>query len=260
MRQTIIYLIVFISFVTKFLHASDTDSLRTIHVFVALCDNEHQGIVPVPSKIGNGQDPFNNLYWGAGYGVKTYFSKKSNNWKLVKTINNPTHVILQRVIFKNTESKTYLVADAYDGAEIEQATIDFLKASSGEINCKIEIDGLELPIGGGANLVAYTGHNGLMDFDIDEDFDIISYNHKDVIILACCSKSYFKEYMKKFKANPLVWSNGLMSPEAYTLKWAIDGWLVRETNKQIVDRARKAYHHYQKCGLRGSTNLLSTGF
>ena len=35
---------------------------KIIHVFVALCDNDSQGIVPVPKKIGNGNDPDNNLY------------------------------------------------------------------------------------------------------------------------------------------------------------------------------------------------------
>src|SRR5688572_22804615 len=30
---------------------------QVIHIFVALCDNKYQGIVPVPAKIGNGQDP-----------------------------------------------------------------------------------------------------------------------------------------------------------------------------------------------------------
>src|SRR6188474_1339529 len=51
--------------------------LKTIHVFVALCDNKYQGIVPVSAKIGNGQDAASNLYWGAAYGVKTFFSKSS---------------------------------------------------------------------------------------------------------------------------------------------------------------------------------------
>jgi hypothetical protein len=34
-----------------------------IHVTVALCDNQHQGIVPVPALIGNGRDSRNNLYF-----------------------------------------------------------------------------------------------------------------------------------------------------------------------------------------------------
>lgn len=55
----------------------------TIHVLVALCDNKYQGIVPVPAKIGNGQDPDNNLYWGCSYGIRSYF-KKSKAWKLVR--------------------------------------------------------------------------------------------------------------------------------------------------------------------------------
>lgn len=63
--------------------ASYDTLVKTIHVYVALCDNKYQGIVPVPKAIGNGQDPDNNLYWGCGYGIRTYF-KKSTEWKLLK--------------------------------------------------------------------------------------------------------------------------------------------------------------------------------
>src|SRR5262245_57039506 len=52
---------------------------RVVHVLVALCDNENQGIVPVPAAIGNGEDPPKNLYWGAAFGVKTFFTR-SKNW------------------------------------------------------------------------------------------------------------------------------------------------------------------------------------
>jgi hypothetical protein len=52
------------------------------HVFVALADNAHQGIVPVPAVLGNGDDPERNLYWGAAFGVRTFF-KKSAEWKEV---------------------------------------------------------------------------------------------------------------------------------------------------------------------------------
>src|SRR5215813_9455895 len=48
-------------------HASwDQDGKpRTVHVFVALADNDHQGIVPVARILGNGEDPEHNLYWGS---------------------------------------------------------------------------------------------------------------------------------------------------------------------------------------------------
>jgi len=61
---------------------AQTSTARTIHVFVALADNQHQGIVPVPARLGNGLDPVHNLYWGAAAGVKTFFIR-SSDWTLV---------------------------------------------------------------------------------------------------------------------------------------------------------------------------------
>jgi len=51
-----------------------------------------------------------------------------------------------------------------------------------------------------------------------------------------------------------------MAPEAYTLKAAIDGWLLNETGTQIEERAAQTYHQYQKCGIKGARNLFTTGF
>ncbi|WP_211710240.1 hypothetical protein [Mucilaginibacter xinganensis] len=65
--------------------AYSDSAIKSIHVFVALCDNKYQGIIPVPAKLGNGQELDNNLYWGSGYGVRTYF-KRSKEWKLLKTL------------------------------------------------------------------------------------------------------------------------------------------------------------------------------
>ena len=39
---------------------------RTVHVFVALADNQNQGIIPVPAKLANGEDPGPNLYGAQG--------------------------------------------------------------------------------------------------------------------------------------------------------------------------------------------------
>jgi len=44
-------------------YSQTNTSFKTIHVFVALCDNVNQGIVPVSAKLGNGQDIKGNLYW-----------------------------------------------------------------------------------------------------------------------------------------------------------------------------------------------------
>ena len=237
---------------------SQNETIKTIHVFVALCDNVNQGIVPVPKQLGNGQDPKNNLYWGALYGVKTHF-KNSKDWTLVSSKKDIGNHILERVLFKHKSSNTYLLADAYDGKYIKQTTIDFLEATAGRNPIKITHKEQELNFGGSAQLLSYIGHDGLMEFDVKGSFSPNNSTKRDAIILACISKDFFKPYLVKTKVNPLVWTTGLMAPEAYTLKAAIDGWILNETNKQIRERAAQAYHKYQKCGIKGARNLLVTG-
>jgi len=234
--------------------------IKTIHIFVALCDNEHQGIVPVPSGIGNGQDPRTNLYWGCGYGVKTYFDKYSDNWTLIKTWKNVNSIVLERILFKHKSQNVYLLADAYDGAHMQETMIVMLQASSGHKVEKVSYEGIDLSFGGGANLIGFIGHNGLMDSDINESFTPADSLKRETIILACYSKSYFSEYIKQTGAYPLLWSTHLMAPEAYTIKWAIDFWILGKSNDEIKERAAQAYNKYQKCGINGARKLLVTGW
>ena len=234
--------------------------IRTIHSFVALCDNQHQGIVPVPANIGNGKKPSTNLYWGAGYGVKNYFKVKTTDWKLVKTIEPGNPLILERLLYKHTAKNIYMLADAYDGEFIKNCIEDFLKASNGQNPFNIEYEGHKLAFGGASQLLTYTGHDGLMEHQVFIDYKKEVNQKRDVIILACASKDFFKPEIEKAIANPLLWTTNLLSPEAYTLKAAIDGWILNETGTQVRERAAQAYHKYQKCGINGARNLFTTGF
>lgn len=231
---------------------------KTIHVFVALCDNKYQGIVPVPAKIGNGQDPNNNLYWGCGYGIKTYF-KKSKEWTYLKSQKKDS-LILERIIFKHKTKKYFLVADAYNGKHIKKCTKDFLHSCSGNIIDHVEIENKTIGIVGKSDLVAYIGHDGLMDFEITETFKNKDKKKRNVIILACYSKRFFKPHLEDANVNPLVWTTGLMAPEAYTVHDAITGYINNETNAEVQKRAALAYSKYQKCSVKAASNLLVTGF
>src|SRR5687767_1183894 len=93
---------------------------RVVHVFVALCDNASQGIQPVPPKIGNGDDPPNNLYWGCNDGMRTVFSR-SKVWKRVSAADpDGDGPILERLVFRHVSADAWLVADAYRGREIKR--------------------------------------------------------------------------------------------------------------------------------------------
>ncbi len=254
MRRNLLILIAFILCVKTYA------DIKTIHVYVALCDNEFQGIVPVPEKIGNGKDPKLNLYWGAGYGVKSFFKFRTKEWKFVKQLKSTNPIILDRLLFKHSSKDIYLLADAYDGEKIKTCIEDFLKASNTQNNLKITENNIELNFGGGSDLIAYIGHDGLMEFDVDINYKVVKKKKRDVIILACYSRDFFTQEITKANANPILWTTHLMAPEAYTLKAAIDGWINNETGKQIDERAAQAYNKYQKCGIKGARNLFTTGF
>ena len=232
---------------------------RVIHVLVALCDNENQGIVPVPKAIGNGQDAKNNLYWGCGFGVKTFF-KKQTDWKLIKQIDLPSKQIYERLVFKHKDSSVYLIADAYNGAMIKQTVIDFLDYAAGKNKVTLTIESIKLDIGGNADLICYVGHDGLMDFSLNDYPSKVDSKKRELIILACASKNYFYNHVKKAGAYPLLWTTHLMCPEAYTLHTAIDSWIVNDSPDKTREKAAQTYNQYQKCGMKGARNLLVTGF
>jgi hypothetical protein len=120
---------------------------RSVHAYVALCDNLHQGIVPVPASLGNGQDPSNNLYWGARYGLKSFF-RRAAHWKLLQCGAGPSAAILERCVFRHSESGTLLLADAYDGATIRTAIEEFVDAAAGGRAETLDVKGESVKLGG----------------------------------------------------------------------------------------------------------------
>ena len=117
-----------------------------------------------------------------------------------------------------------------------------------------------LGINGNGKLLAYIGHNGLMDFSVTEDFANADEKTRDAIMLACISKRYFWGYIQDAGARPLLWSTGLMSPEAYTLHDALESYMQQEPAEAIRTSAANAYSRYQKCSVKASKKLLVSGF
>ena len=215
------------------------------------------------AKLGNGEDAEHNLYWGSAYGVKMFFSR-SAEWERVGCSQKPQRAILERCTFKYRTANLYLVADAYRGIEIEQAIVDFFDSAAGIGEQTLTVSAgsgdLKLPFRGGANLVAYIGHDGLMDFELPRLPHRRNQVHRDVVVLACASKQFFATGVRASGAYPVLWTTGLMAPEAYTLKSALDGWIAGESNEQIRERAAGAYDKYQKCGIRAAYRLFATGW
>jgi hypothetical protein len=234
--------------------------IRTVHVFVALCDNKYQGIIPVGKAIGNGQDPDNNLYWGCDYGVRTYFKKRNSDWVLLQTQKELSGRVLERLLFKHKTENVYLLADAYDGKYIKETITEFLRASAGAECEQVIYQKDTLYFGGDAQLTSYIGHDGLMDFSLPVAAQSNDTSERQAIILSCYSRYYFAPHLKSTGASPLVWTTGLMAPEAYTLHDALHEWVQNKTSEEIRLAAAKAYSRFQKCSLKAAKGLLVTGW
>lgn len=248
--------------------AADAKAGRPLvaHVVVALCDNAHQGIVRVPKALGNGQSPRTNLYWGARYGLKTYL-RRDGGWQTIAHESTVPDGVLDRLVLTRRiahaagATSAYVVADAWDGRHIRAAIGRFLRVAGGRLPETIRIDAggraIELPAGGRAHLVVYVGHNGLMDFALPpQPSQARGGPPRSAIVLACKSKGHFQRPIEQAGAEPLLLTTGFMAPEAYTLDAALGAWLGGGTPSHVREAAARAYHRYQKCGLRGARRLF----
>lgn len=192
---------------------------------------------------------------------RTFFHN-STDWKEVLRVQNPYKGILEQVAFQHQTQNVVLGADAYRRSEIKQALTDFFQTAAG---VKVHagepkgcvIGGLAWCRPDDADLVVYVGHDGLMDFPLPLEFPNPGATNHYAIILACASKAYFKDLLRKTGAQPVLWTTGLMAPEAYTLKAELDGWILEESKEQIQRRAVEAYSKYQRCSLRAAWRLFS---
>jgi len=227
---------------------------RVIHVIVALCDNENQGIVKVPTDLGNGQEARNNLYWGARYGIKTFFSR-SGSWRAISFDGKPNDsAVLERAVFFCDKSQSWLVADAYDGRHIKRALQTFMGNRSEEMVRGVGKNGAALPLSL-TTLRVYVGHNGLMDFEVTDIAKKLSPG-LDTMVFCCKSKSYFNTRLQNLGMRPRLLTTGLMAPEAYAVEAAVNAW-IRDSDH--VAATAKAYAKYQRISIKSASRLFAEG-
>ena len=230
---------------------------RVVHILDPLCDNEYQGIVPVNASLGDGQNLNTNLYWGAGYGVRTFF-KKSADWTLISQTEGPKTTILQRLVFKHKTANVMLVADAYAGDKMKECLTDFWLELNGTKNFGRD-SGSTLINVDSVDFVIFNGHNGLMDTYVLPEINTDG-RRKDAAVIACVSHSYFTPLLEKAGGYPYVMTTNFMAPEAYVSHAIIDAWIKNKPPTDARKEAGKAYNQYQKCGINGATKLFTYGW
>jgi len=212
---------------------------KSIRVFIALCDNKTQGIIPVGPKIGNGDDPDANLYWGCTEGFGAYF-KASKDWKVMESGSNLSETILRRMVLLHQGGDARLAAEAYRGSAMRQCVEDFEKAA----------------VSGEYDLVAFIGHNGLMDFRLPEPTPG-KPGKTDAMVLCCVSESYFRPRLERMGCRPVLLTQQLMYPGSFLLHNALRTWLRGGSKSEIRAAAGQAYAQNQKISVRAATGVFA---
>ena len=236
-----------------------TQATEVVHVFVALCDNASQGIIPVPAKIGDGDKPDANLYWGCSEGVRSWFSA-SKKWKRLPAVPSPRPEILERVIFKHRERDVYLVADAWRGKEIKPCLQSFVNAAGGLGAEEVKAGEVTLSAGGHASLVAYIRHNGLIEFSVEWPAATSPAAGKALgpaIVLACVSERYFAEKLKAVGAQPLLTTRQLMYPGAFALHDALEVKFAGKDAAASREAAARAYAKNQGISVKAALGVFA---
>jgi len=214
---------------------------QSVHVFVALCDNKTQGIQKVGAKIGDGDIPDENLYWGCTDGFGSLF-RHSREWKLVSARKDVSEIVLRRLELKHVSADVRLIADAYRGSAMKECLVDFERAVAG----------------GESDLVVFIGHNGLMDFSLPEPVSATNRSKATEAIILCCeSESYFKKRLEKAGAKPVLLTQQLMYPGAFILHDVLEVWRVDGSPEEMRQAAGKAYARNQRISLKAATGVFA---
>ena len=228
-------------------------------VYVALCDNDSQGIVPVKNRrICRGDEPEQNLYWATSGGLKGYLGKQ--RWQRVSYEREPSPDILVRAIWRKRfrprgalarrglrESfEVYVVGLAYRGERIHQANIDYLRAVNRDRDQVHYLsDGTRLEYGGGGQVVGYVGHNYF--FDVGDPGQLLwetrgdSVEHKGVFALACAGESFIKPAIQRANTHILLLNRDLAFPGAWTVGGLIRGLAAGMTARGVHREAARSF-------------------
>jgi hypothetical protein len=228
-----------------FLSMASAEPAR-IHVFVALADNDAQGIAKVPAKIGNGDDPKNNLYWGCSEALPPVL-RASRDWKHVSTGPGPKPTVLERAIFLHRAGKFEIVADAYRGTAISECIVDYFHALSSDTPIEA------LPA------VVFMGHNGLMDESLPDEAAAKRGPGRRAAAVCCISKRYFAPHLEKVNATPALLTTQLMYPGGFLLREFADALVAGDSPERLRQRVAAAYARNQKISVKAAAGVFSTG-
>lgn len=206
-----------------------------VRVYVALCDNASQGIVPVKNPaICDGDVPEHNIYWGTRGGLAGF--TRAAGFRLIESVRPDSGPIAVRAVWRKRVRSidVELEGVAYRGREIRTAMLDFVRAVHRD-------DASASP----PHVVAYVGHNYFLDTSDVRDFREAAHGGgalaKGVVALSCLGHQHIRPYITRDGAEILLLNTNLAYPGAWSLGGAIEALVRHESGRGVRDSAARAF-------------------
>jgi hypothetical protein len=225
-------------------------------IFVALCDNDSQGIVKVKNRrICRGDDPDQNLYWATAGGLAA--TLRAARWRRVSLAYFAEGELAVKAVWRKrlapgealrargvrSSFDAYIVGFGYRGSEIRQAMIDYLQAVNRDDERREVADHVLLRAGGASHLVGYIGHDYF--YDVDDAQPLLSLRagdsrlHKGTFALSCTGHRLIRPAIRRANAHILILNRTLGFPGAWTAE-AIVGAIADGKDARAIHRTAAA--------------------
>jgi hypothetical protein len=200
-----------------------------VQIHAPLCEKT---IIPCGNdKLGNGDNPATNLYWATSPGFGKWFARKGGGWKKVldqKAGDTGDDDVLALHVYKRTMTAAkawvakgapkkftvFVVVFGWRGTAIDRALTADAREVSGLDPRSITLpDGTDVVAGGSAQIVAYSGHNRLMDLD-GFDWPAPATTAHGAIAVACMTADYMEDVVPAPTRVPLLMTRDFLFANA----------------------------------------------
>jgi hypothetical protein len=190
-----------------------------VQVHAPLCETD---IIPCGNaKLGDGDNPATNLYWATTPGFGKWFARKGGGWKRVldqQAADTGDADVLAVHVYRRSQVApaswvargapkkfdVVVVVHGWRGSAIDRALAAYARELSGLDERALTLaDGSTVTAGGAAQLVAYSGHNRLMDVD-EFAWPAPGTAATGAIAVACKTADYMEETVPAPTRVPLL--------------------------------------------------------
>jgi hypothetical protein len=236
-----------------------------VEVHVPLCEGTI--IACGNKKLGDGDNPETNLYWSTTPGFGEWFARRGSGWKrMLKQKAGETgdadvlavHVYRRAITTPAAWRKqgapakleVDLVIHGWRGTAIDRALAAYAADVSGATARTVTLtDGTTLDAGGAAQIVAWVGHNRLMDLESFQ-WPTPGTMTKGAIAIACHTAAYMEEEVPSATRVPLLMTRDFLFANAAPLEATVLAFANGGTYAAIRLAAATAYAGVQKREVR----------